>query len=98
MPAGARRRSRRKRGWPGTHKSNSTTTGGVRSNRLLGRSTTIPSLPCIRTDDADDRLPRTSFGRVEGGDGIVEGGDGADVRAQPSVPHSLNDLAQLGAI
>jgi len=47
---------------------------------------------------ADDRLPRASFGRVEGGDGIVEGGDGADVRAQPSVPHSLNDLAQLGAI
>src|SRR6266542_4327814 len=48
--------------------------------------------------NADDRLPWASFGRVEGGDGIVEGGDGADVRAQPSVPHSLNDLAQLGAI
>ena len=48
--------------------------------------------------NADDRLPRASFGRVEGADGIVESGDGADVRAQPSVPHSLNDLAQLGAI
>ena len=45
--------------------------------------------------NADDRLPRASFDRVEGGDGIVEGGDGADVRAQPSVPHSLNDLAQF---
>lgn len=42
-------------------------------------------------------MPRrpTSFGRVEGGDGIVEGEDGADVRAQPPVPHSLNDLAQF---
>src|SRR5437868_3128943 len=48
--------------------------------------------------NADDRLPRPSFGRVERGDGIVEGGDAADVRAQPSIPDSLNDLAQLGAI
>src|SRR2546430_16112248 len=48
--------------------------------------------------NADDRLPGAASGRVEGADGIVEGGDGADVRAQPSVPHSLNDLAQLGAI
>src|SRR5437879_11174679 len=55
-------------------------------------------LPVSSRMNADDRLPRASFGRVEGGDGIVEGGDGADVRAQPSVPHSLNDLAQLGAI
>ena len=30
--------------------------------------------------NADDRLPRASLGRVEGGDGIVEGGDVADVR------------------
>src|SRR2546430_13036035 len=56
------------------------------------------AFPVSSRMNADDRLPRASFGRVEGGDGIVEGGDGADVRAQPSVPHSLNDLAQLGAI
>jgi hypothetical protein len=28
----------------------------------------------------------------EGGDGIVERRDSADVRPQPSVPHSLDDL------
>src|SRR5205823_6733003 len=56
------------------------------------------AFPVSSRMNADDHLPRASFGRVEGGDGIVEGGDGADVRAQPSVPHSLNDLAQLGAI
>ena len=48
--------------------------------------------------DADDRLPRASLGRVEGGDGFVEGRDGADVRPQSSVPHPLDDLAQLGTI
>src|ERR1051326_7353548 len=56
------------------------------------------AFPVSSRMNADDRLPRASFGQVEGGDSIVEGGDGADVRAQPSVPHSLNDLAQLGAI
>jgi hypothetical protein len=44
--------------------------------------------------NADNRLPLAPFGRIECGEGIVEGGDGADVRAQPSIPHSLNDLAQ----
>src|SRR5207253_4032825 len=48
--------------------------------------------------NADDRLPVASFGRVEGGDGIVEGRDGADVRSQSSVPHPLDALAQLGTI
>jgi hypothetical protein len=43
-------------------------------------------------------FPRASLGRVEGGDGIVEGRNGADVRPQSSVPHSLDDLTQLGAI
>src|SRR3954468_3683845 len=56
-----------------------------------------------RADDssgpnADDRLPADALGRVEGGDGIVEGRDVADVRPQSSVPHALNDLTQLGAI
>ena len=48
--------------------------------------------------DADDRLPRASLGRVEGGDGFVEGRDIADVRPQSSVPHPLDDLIQLGTI
>src|SRR5262245_28791090 len=48
--------------------------------------------------NANDRLPRVSLGRVEGGDGIVEDRDGADVRPQSSVPHPLDDLAQLGTI
>src|SRR6516162_11556289 len=47
---------------------------------------------------ADDRLPRSSLGRVEGGDGIAEGRDVADVRPQSSVPHPLYDLTQLGTI
>src|SRR5690242_14636504 len=47
---------------------------------------------------ADDRLAGTPFGRVEGGDGIVERRDVADVRPQPSVPYPLDDLTQLGAV
>jgi hypothetical protein len=35
---------------------------------------------------------------VEGADGIVEGGDVADVRPQPSVAHPLDDVTQVGAI
>src|SRR3954447_8332328 len=48
--------------------------------------------------NADDRLPLASFGRVQGGDGVVEGRDVADVRPQSSVPHPLDDLTQLGTI
>src|SRR5882757_1359263 len=48
--------------------------------------------------NADDRLPRAPLGRVEGGDGIVESRDGADIRPQSSVPHPLDDLSQLGTI
>src|SRR2546430_6266733 len=48
--------------------------------------------------NANDRLPRASLGWVEGGDGTVEGRDGADVRPRSSGRHSLNDLTQLGAI
>ena len=48
--------------------------------------------------NADDRLPVTSLGRVEGGDRVVEGRDIADVRPQSSVPHPLDNLTQLGTI
>src|SRR6516164_1652848 len=48
--------------------------------------------------NADDRLPLASLGRVQGGDGFVEGRDVADVRPQSSVTHPLDNLTQLGTI
>src|SRR5262249_6316537 len=48
--------------------------------------------------NADDRLPSDPFGRVEGGDGLVEGCDGADVRPQAAVPNALDNLIRLGAL
>src|SRR2546427_9414217 len=48
--------------------------------------------------NADDRLSLASLGLVEGGDGIVESRDVADVRPQSTIPHPLDDLTQLGAI
>src|ERR1041384_7983522 len=56
------------------------------------------ALPESSRANANDRLSRASLGRVEGGDGIVEDRDGADVRPQSSVPHPLDDLAQLRTI
>src|SRR6202012_1890710 len=53
---------------------------------------------CRSRTNADDRLPVDPPGRIEGGDGVVEGRDGADVRPQPSVTHPLDDLTQLRAI
>jgi hypothetical protein len=58
---------------------------------------------CRSRTNADDRLPLDPLGidplgRVEGGDGIVEGRDVADVRPQSSVTHPLDDLHQLGTI
>src|SRR5262252_3565317 len=50
------------------------------------------------TTNADDRLPLASLGPVEGGDGVVEGRDVADVRPQPTIPYPLDELTQLGAI
>src|SRR5262249_52546390 len=44
------------------------------------------------------RLPLASLGRVQGGDGIIEGRDVADVGPQSSVPHALDDFTQLGTI
>jgi len=61
------------------------------------RAEPIAISKCSRTN-ADDRLPFDPLGRVERGDRIVEGRDGADVRPQSSVPHPLDDLAQLGTI
>src|SRR6186713_1252754 len=54
--------------------------------------------PCRSRTNADDRLPLVSLGPVEGGNGIVEGRDVADVRPESSVPHPLDDLTQLGTI
>src|SRR5207248_1978401 len=56
------------------------------------------ALPESSGTNADDCLPPASLGRVQGGDGIVEGRDVADVRPYPSVTHSLDDLTQLGTI
>src|SRR5437763_9483077 len=53
---------------------------------------------CRSRTNADDRLPVDPLGRIEGGDGVVEGRGIADVRPQSSVPHPLDDLTQLGAI
>src|SRR5215469_5726294 len=48
--------------------------------------------------NADDRLSLDPFGRVEGGDGIVEGSHFADVCPQSTIPDPLDNRAQLGAI
>jgi hypothetical protein len=42
--------------------------------------------------NADDRFPRMPRGRVEDGDGFVEGRHVADVRPQTSIPHPPDDL------
>src|SRR5215470_8886773 len=57
-----------------------------------------PMGACRSRTNADDRLPLASLVRVQGGDGIVEGRDVADVRPQSSVTHPLDDLTQLGTI
>src|SRR4051812_43020539 len=45
--------------------------------------------------NADDRIALASLGRIQGGDGIVQGRDLADVGPQSSVTHPLDDLTQL---
>src|SRR5438034_6692723 len=64
---------------------------------LLGGNVAVTGAARSRTN-ADDRLPADPLGRIESGDGIVEGRDVADVRPQSSVTHPLDDLTQLGAI
>src|SRR6476620_9853075 len=51
-----------------------------------------------RLKNADNCLPLASLGPIEGGDGIVESRDVADIRPQSSVPYPLDELTQLGAI
>src|SRR5689334_15742508 len=55
-------------------------------------------LPRRSRANAADRLPVDPPGRIEGADGIVEGRHVANVRPQPSIPHSTSDLTQLSAI
>jgi hypothetical protein len=47
---------------------------------------------------ADDRLSLDPLGRVEGGDGVIEGSHVADVCPEATNPDPLDDLTQLGAI
>jgi hypothetical protein len=54
------------------------------------------ALPESSRTNEDDRFALESLGRIQGGDGFVEGRDVADVRPQSSVPHPLDDLTQLG--
>src|SRR5947208_1674563 len=67
----------------------------------------IPAVPAARNggrylraliDEPDDRLAPDPLCRVEGGDGVVESCDLADVRPQSSIPHPLDELTQLGTI
>src|SRR6516225_3911144 len=58
---------------------------------------TARPLRVLRTN-ADDRLPVASLGRVEGGDGFVEGSHGADVCPQPTSPAPLEELPQSPGI
>src|SRR5262252_3403886 len=55
-------------------------------------------MPESSRTNADDRLSLDPFGRVEGGDGIVEGSHVADVCPQPTDPKPLDELTQLGSI
>src|SRR5438874_10566810 len=48
--------------------------------------------------NADDRLSLDPLSPVEGGNGIVEGSQIADVCPQPTIPEALDELTQLGAI
>src|SRR6185437_6700363 len=63
--------------------------------RLQGVTHLLSPFVCLWAD-ADDRLPIGRFGRVEGGDGVVEGRDRADVRPQSPVADPSGDLGELG--
>src|SRR5207248_5799926 len=53
--------------------------------------------PSFLRKTTNDRLSLASR-LVEGGNGIVEGSHFADVCPQPTIPHPLDGLTQLGAI
>ena len=63
----------------------------------LGEARTL-ALPESSRTNADDRLSLDPLGRVEGGDGIVEGSHVADVCSHSSVTSPPDNLTQLGAI
>lgn len=69
---------------------------GAGRSRLAGPAC-IDGHEVLRTN-VDDGLPLASSGRVKNGDGLVQGRDGSDVRAQSSVSRPLDDLTQLGTI
>src|SRR3546814_15946364 len=69
--------------------------------RSTRTDTRLPYTTLFRSSsrsNANDRFPRAPLGRIEGGDGVVEGRNVADVRPQPSVTHPLDDFTELGAI
>src|SRR3546814_18788442 len=69
--------------------------------RSTRTDTRLPYTTLFRSSsrsNANDRFPRAPLGRIEGGDGVVEGRHVADVRPQPSVTHPLDDFTELGAI
>src|SRR3954451_16634356 len=53
---------------------------------------------CRSRTNADDGLALDPLGRVEGGDGGIEGRDVADVRPHSPVTRPPDNLTQLGAI
>src|SRR5215831_9062757 len=71
--------------------------GGKMADNPWGSAEPLALLECSRTN-TDDRLSLGPLGRVEGGDGFVEGSHVADVCPQPTTPKPLDDLTQLGAI
>src|SRR5436190_14594725 len=79
------------------HCRSSRTVGANHKSGPLKAAVDMAAISSSQTN-ADDGLPHSSLGGVEGRDGIVEGRDGTDVSPQSSVPHTLDDLAQLGTI
>jgi hypothetical protein len=55
-------------------------------------------IPESSRTNADDRLSLDPLGPAEGGNGIVEGSNVADICPQPTIPEPLDELTQLGAI
>src|SRR5262249_13873738 len=84
-----------KKSWSTSHWRTSRSTVREAMESIRRGRWTIPESSRM---NADDRLSLDPFGRVEGGDGIVEGSHVADVCPQPTIPGPLDDLTQLGTI